>query len=1275
MISDSQQNLNYTSDIKSVDISAQTSSIKSTMEVSLNLTDNICQDEIGKNSITMIVDYEEPLIPGMTKAKPINHRYYMSKAIEDEIRSTPFNFGYGGFSEAVYYRTYSRLKEDGTKESFPDTIIRVVEGIVSIAKDWRIKHSLEWDQERWDNLSVRFGKAMMKMHFLPPGRGLFISGTDFSYKRGSVAFNNCGFCSLNEGLIKAVTWCQDSLMCGVGVGFSTDNNGEFSNFVVPGCELCRPLRNISEIQTCRCNCQKRVYKIHDSREGWVKSMYLLLESYFNGVITYFDYSDIRLEGTPIKGFGGNSSGPEPLKILHERVRIFIECYIDVNISNFERTLPSTRSLTDEELSIIQHEFRKYDDSYTFGTPIGCIIPLHKKSEDSCVYLNISEDNKLYLDYRHENRIEFIADLPITCGKSLSQNNTVPVRLNAADAIIKMTQRHINLYPESNQIERPSLLYALGELKNMNDELRSQKTYGASRLICDIFNVVAICIIAGNVRRSSEIALGSASDDEFRNLKNYELNPERGIIGWMSNNTVCLDNTEDFEKLPEIATRIKKNGEPGIFNRINVTRSGRIGKREPIGREGERDLACVTEDTLVMTNEGFRRVDELIGKQFTTVINGREYLSTGEGFWCNGIKDVFEVELSSGIKFKLTADHQVVCREKGKKILKSSKKEFNDYEWREIQDTKNHNIVITENEDYQWNGIGTFEEGYFCGQLIGDGTFSEGCPQICLWMKEDVDPTSHQGYVLIEKFARSLKPNSRFKGWRISKVGNGYNKYIISTRSFKKISDKFGIFAREKKVPMFGSYNFNIGFIKGFFDADGTVNITTSVYVRLSQSDIERLESVQKLLLSVGIISKLYKNRRHERMKMMPNGKNGSNEYKCKAQHEIIISGVESWKYYNKIGFFENNKMTKLYNGFDLYKAEPKKIQFEDSINKVTYLGEQAVYDCSIPQTNAFSADGIIMHNCGINPCGEIPLESYEYCNLAEVFPIRCETFEEMMEATYLATIYTSTVSTLPTHWTYSNAVIARNRRIGVSLSGITEQIAKTSVSDFTKKCRALYKIVRKTNRELAFECGILESIRVTTVKPSGTISQLVGCSSGVHYNTHKFCIRRMRMSRSDKLVQILSQAGYQYETDKMGGEGTVVFSFPLYQGGSRVATDVSIWEQANNLALLQREWSDNSVSCTLYFNPTTEASDLEHVLSHFAPIIKSLSALPHCNGIYEQAPYEEITEDEYHAMVASVKQLDFSELTDIAVGVSGCDGDVCTLNLYNADGTSNRVKK
>ena len=396
--------------------------------------------------------------------------------------------------------------------------------------------------------------------------------------------------------------------------------------------------------------------------------------------------------------------------------------------------------------------------------------------------------------------------------------------------------------------------------------------------------------------------------------------------------------------------------------------------------------------------------------------------------------------------------------------------------------------------------------------------------------------------------------------------------------------------------------------------------------------------------------------------MMPNGHGSNSEYKCKAKHELIITGIESLKYYNMVGFFENHKMSNLKSGFNIYTGQSNKIIFEDLIVNVTHIGRQPVFDCSIPGINCFSADGIIVHNCGVNPCSEINLEPYEYCNLSEIFPSRCNSYEEIVNAAKIATFYASTISLLSTHWSFSNNIIAKNRRIGVSISGIADFHDKYGFTQLTSMLKNLYRIVREENTRLALEAGVPESIRVTTVKPSGTLSLLVGVSPGIHFPTHQYAIRTIRIAANSDLVPLLNNAGIKSEPDHYSGPGTLVFSFPIYQGTTRSAQHVSLWEQVMLQIMLQREWSDNSVSCTLYFNPTTESDILENVIAQACPLIKSLSCLPHTDeGVYVQAPYQKSTKEEYDTLNEVIQPINWTELNaSEAVSIPrGCDGDTC----------------
>ena len=157
---------------------------------------------------------------------------------------------------------------------------------------------------------------------------------------------------------------------------------------------------------------------------------------------------------------------------------------------------------------------------------------------------------------------------------------------------------------------------------------------------------------------------------------------------------------------------------------------------------------------------------------------------------------------------------------------------------------------------------------------------------------------------------------------------------------------------------------------------------------------------------------------------------------------------------------------------------------------------------------------------------------------------------------------------LPTHWAATNQVVARNRRIGVSLSGLADFLNMINETDFTDLMGDAYRNVRAVNTRLAAEAGIPASIRVTTVKPSGSISLLTGVSPGLHYPTHSYCIRRVRVGEHTPIAKFLVKAGMPFEKD-VYSDNTYVFSFPIDQSVTRPATQVSMWQQSFRLIYMQ----------------------------------------------------------------------------------------------------------
>ena len=234
-------------------------------------------------------------------------KFKLSENFVNKYKRKKPPFGFNGLGELVYMRTYSRIKKNGKNERWWETIKRVVEGTYSMQMNWIEQYQLGWNPWQAQKSAQEMYDRMFNMKFLPPGRGLWAMGTRITEKKKLyAALNNCAFVStktLKEDYSKPFTFLMDASMLGVGVGFDTKGAGEVM------IKLPNPNRGIEE------------YEIPDTREGWVESLKLLLESYFHGTAEIqFDYTKIRALGEPIKGFGGVSSGHEPLEEIHVEIR-------------------------------------------------------------------------------------------------------------------------------------------------------------------------------------------------------------------------------------------------------------------------------------------------------------------------------------------------------------------------------------------------------------------------------------------------------------------------------------------------------------------------------------------------------------------------------------------------------------------------------------------------------------------------------------------------------------------------------------------------------------------------------------------------------------------------------------------------------------------------------------------------------------------------------------------------------------------------------------------
>ena len=280
---------------------------------------------------------------------------------------------------------------------------------------------------------------------------------------------------------------------------------------------------------------------------------------------------------------------------------------------------------------------------------------------------------------------------------------------------------------------------------------------------------------------------------------------------------------------------------------------------------------------------------------------------------------------------------------------------------------------------------------------------------------------------------------------------------------------------------------------------------------------------------------------------------------------------------------------------------------------------------------------------GGNPCLEQSLESFEMCCLVETFPARHENIDEYMETLKYAYLYAKVVTLGETHWERTNEVMSRNRRIGCSMSGIAQFVARNGLDELKTWCDKGYETVRGVDKELSKWMDVPESIKCTSIKPSGTVSLLAGATPGVHFPESRFYLRRIRIGHDSPLLKPLEEAGYNIEPAVDSPNDTVVVEIPVDAGdGVRTVSDVTMWEQLSLAAFLQRYWADNQVSCTITFDPETEGKDLPRALDVFQYQLKGISFLPRVPlGAYAQMPYEEIKEETYNKLVSKLKDVDF----------------------------------
>ena len=301
---------------------------------------------------------------------------------------------------------------------------------------------------------------------------------------------------------------------------------------------------------------------------------------------------------------------------------------------------------------------------------------------------------------------------------------------------------------------------------------------------------------------------------------------------------------------------------------------------------------------------------------------------------------------------------------------------------------------------------------------------------------------------------------------------------------------------------------------------------------------------------------------------------------------------------------------------------------------------------------------------GGNPCLEQSLESYELCCLVETFPSNHDSLEDYQRTLKYAYLYAKSVTLGRTHWSDTNRVMLRNRRIGCSVSGVAQFITNRGLNEFRDWLEGGYDTIQEWDKMYSDWFAIPRSIKTTSVKPSGTVSLLAGATPGLHYPESRFYIRRVRLSNHSELLEPLKKAGYKLEPAFGSEDTTMVVEVPVDVGeGIRTASELSIWEQFSLAAFMQRHWADNQVSCTVTFDPETEANEIAPALNYYQYHLKGISLLPrHDYGAYQQMPYEAINEKTYNKEVKKLGKLSFGVIKNEEAEIDKfCNNDSCEI--------------